>query len=461
MKKKISILVIVFILLLGVSIPSYLIYKENMSQKEIKYVFLFIGDGMNANHVELTEIYNNSIQKKKTKQQERISFSDFSSIGLRKNYDNNTYIPDSASTATGIASGLLTNSGMINMDTNNKSSTPITYLLKQKRNMKIGIVTTVPINHATPAGFYANVESRTQYDAIANQLTTSGFDYFGDGGFKLENLTVDEIYSKLQENGYHIVDTKEEIQNLNQDSGKVIAINPNQEDGFTKYGMNATQEDLQLSDFVKKGIEVLDNDNGFFMMIESGMIDLASHNNDARGVVSEVTVLNEAVEEALTFYKKHPDETLILVTGDHETGGLGLGTQEKGYSLELDVLQNQTKTYPELQQYVQEEKDRKEDFLVVWKYLEENFGFSLDDFTKVRISKDSFEELKQEYEQGNSLARKIIDIVNERAGVGWTTYDHTGAPVMVYAYGKNSDQFEGSYTTSEFNTILKKVLQIK
>lgn len=179
MKKRtvISILTILIVILFLICF--------HIHPKKIKYVFLFIGDGMNINHVELTEIYNNTIKQNDFENQEKLSFSKFSHIGLRKNHDKYSYVPDSASSATALSSGLITKGGMLNMDDKGNKKTPITYLLKDKRKMKIGIITTVPIHHATPAAFYSYSNSRTNDYEISKDLVNSNFDFFADGGFGL------------------------------------------------------------------------------------------------------------------------------------------------------------------------------------------------------------------------------------------------------------------------------------
>lgn len=288
-----------------------------------------------------------------------LDFTGFPVSGVASTYESDSFIPDSASTGTSIASGFKTADGIINMDPAKKIKyDPITRPLKAK-GYKIGIITTVSLEHATPAVFYANQESRNNYYDIALQLANSGFDFFGGGGFK----DPDGKNSKLQNpenildaairNGYKIVNTKQDILNLNSKSGKVIAINPELDhDAAMPYEIDRKAGELSLSDFVRKGIEVLENDKGFFLMVESGKIDWANHANDAAASIHDTIEFNRAINEAVKVYKKYPDKTLIIVTGDHECGGLTIGFAGTGYQTFFNKLQKQTMSYLEFDKIV-------------------------------------------------------------------------------------------------------------
>lgn len=424
---------------------------------KLKYVFLFIGDGMGSNQVELTEIYNNVINDTNYDKQNKLSFSNFPIIGIRKNYDKSSYVPDSASSATALSSGILTTTGKINVNNNIKSK-PITYDIKKQRNMKIGILSTVPIIHATPAAFYASSEDRNNNYEIAEMLLNSNFDYFGDGGFSLTATEKNDIYQKLKDKGYDIAVDKQQIENIKSD--KLITINPTNNNGTTNYEIDGNE--LPLSYFVKKGIDVLNNKSGFFMMIESGLIDYACHNNDTKGVISEVNVLNDAVNEALKFYKKHPNETLIIVTSDHETGGLSLGN-DTGFGIFLEKLKFQKKSFSNLESYLKKAKTSKYSFNKVLKYLDENYGISKSDKTKFLLTKNDETILNEYYNQENydEFKKIIINIISNDTKISWSSNNHTASLINVYSKGVGSKTFGGNYSSIEFNDKLRKVLKLK
>ncbi|MEG2282887.1 MAG: alkaline phosphatase, partial [Rikenellaceae bacterium] len=138
------------------------------------------------------------------------------------------------------------------------------------RGLKVGIISTASIDHATPASFYAHQPSRDMYFEISEELPTSNFEFFGGGGI-LEN---DNFNDKVTKQGYRVVNTKGAIDSLKNGDEKVIAISPTLQDSKSMtYAIDRKEGEFTLADFVKKGIEVLDNEKGFFMMAEGGKID--------------------------------------------------------------------------------------------------------------------------------------------------------------------------------------------
>ena len=155
-------------------------------------------------------------------------------------------------------------------------------------------------------------------------MATSGFDYFAGGSLAHrtgddKNKKEKDLYDILKANGYTVTETKKDFEKINKNTGKVFAVTERiQDEGAMPYTLDQKKGDMTLRDTVRKAIEVLDNEKGFFIMAEAGKIDWACHANDALSSIHEVLGLDDAVQEAIEFYKKHPDETLILVTADHE-----------------------------------------------------------------------------------------------------------------------------------------------
>ncbi|MEO3150379.1 alkaline phosphatase [Turicibacter sanguinis] len=288
-----------------------------------KYVFMFIGDGMSQVQVNAAQVYTGNDGEGEITTN-NLNFTAFPTVGLVTTHNSTSFVPDSASTATALSSGVKTHSGVIGLEAN---KTKVTESITEKLKLagkKIGIVTTVTINHATPAAYYAHVPSRGDYYEIATQLATSNFDYFGGGSIAQptgKNEDERNVYEIIEENGYQVAKTKEDILALDSSSGKVYAQSPVlQDSGAMPYAIDAKEDDLMLADFVEKGIKVLDNEQGFFMMVESGKVDWACHANDAMTAIAEVLAFEDVVQVAIDFANEHPEETLILVTGDHETG---------------------------------------------------------------------------------------------------------------------------------------------
>jgi len=280
-----------------------------------KYIFLFIGDGFGIGALTYSEI----IAKEKG---ETLAFSQFPITGLITTHSANNWAPCSAAAATALASGEKTNNYMLNVAPDSvRILTPISKILQEK-GYEVGVATTVSIDHATPAGFYAHSIHRTNYYDIAKQLTVSGFRFFAGAGFIDPNPEdAIPIFTLLKENNYAIstsIASASESKSL-----KNILIQPQGKDSKQlPYAIYKDKDDFTLAQITQLGIEKLSALNKpFFFMIEGGLIDWANHDNLAAALYGEVKEFSEAIEAALAFYKKYPKETLIIVTADHETGG--------------------------------------------------------------------------------------------------------------------------------------------
>ena len=443
-----------------------------------KYIFLFIGDGMSFVQVHAAQVYMGSSAGEIS--QWPLCFTQFPATGSAITYDATSFIPDSAAAVTAMACGIKTQSHVLGMESDAQTTvTNIAEMLKAD-GKKIGIVTSVTLNHATPAGFYAHVASRTQYYEIARQMSESDVDYFGGGSLSEPRGSGNDqtdAFTLLEDNGYTIADTAQAIEALDGSSGKVYAISPELDAGVLPYAIDAPQGDWALADFVKTGIDVLDNENGFFMMCEGGEIDWACHANDAATAVKEVLSFADAVQVAVGFAEQHPDETLIIVTGDHETGGMTIGNASGGYGVRFDMLGAQRMSYRAFGAALADMKEANpaltlEDMLP---FIRDQFGLvapggeaqaasaayvltseeyaqlktAFSESMKPKAQRTDTPETRLLYGGYDPLTVTITHILDNKAGVGWTTFVHTGAPVPVYAMGAGAELFVGSYDNTD------------
>ena len=435
-----------------------------------KYVFMFIGDGMSSPQTNAAQVYNgNNVSG--AIELEKLTFTQFPVVGLQYTQDSTSFCPDSASTATSLSSGFKTHSGVIGMGVDKVTAgETIAEKVKQQLGWKVGIISSVTLNHATPAAYYAHIASRNDYYEIGEQMAASGFDYFA-GGSLLEN-DGDALYEVLEDAGYTVTSDRDTILSLNADSGKVYAVSPElQDDGAMKYALDMDDDDITLAEFVRKGIDVLYNEKGFFLMCEGGKIDWAGHANDAVANISDTIALDEAVEVALEFAFQHPDETLIIVTGDHETGGMTIGYAATGYDTAFDIMKNQKMSFVAFDEYVANEKaDGTFDFDRLMEMVEDEFGLTApgtdNDVPALVMNEYEYARLQKAYEDDrtgntdgyeesllyggyNPISITLTHIINNKAGIGWTSYAHTGLPVPVYAFGEGAEVFGGAYDNTE------------
>ena len=467
-----------------------------------KYVFLFIGDGMSYPQIQSTSDFLGALEDKDYWQAqpslddnkgaildgpEYLNFMNFEAAGSAVTYDSNSFCPDSASTATSISTGHKTYSGTINMSEDYKTAyETIAEKVHQQLGMKVGVISSVNLNHATPAAFYAHQASRNDYYEIGLELIESGFEYFS-GGALLKPTGSDgdqeDLYALAEEAGYTVVKTQAEAQKVTE--GPVIIVDEHLADGDAMaYELDRTDDMWSLADHVEKGIQVLDNDKGFFMMCEGGKIDWACHANDAASTIQDTKALADAVQVAIDFAKEHPDETLILVTGDHETGGLTIGFAGTDYDTYLDLLKNQKISYAKFDSdYVAAYKENKTSFEDVMKDVEKLFGLKTQgkEGDKLVLTDYELSQLKAAYEKSingtaaseyeqeeyvlygtyEPLSVTLTHIINNKSGVSFTSYSHTGLPVAVLAQGVNAEVFNGYYDNTDIFNKLADMLAVK
>ena len=467
--------------------------KDNTwTGKAPKYIFLFIGDGMTYPQITAASDYLGVVKNEnKRVESKNLSFMDFPVTGNATTFDSTSFCPDSASTATSISTGYKTLSGVINMDETKKITyETIAEKLKKQLGYKIGVVSSVQINHATPAAFYAHQPSRGNYYEIGTELVNSNFDYFGGGDFispRGKDDNKQSLYDLAKNKGYNVLKTKEEILGLTKASGKVIATAPVTVDGALPYEVDRTSSELSLADFTRKGIDVLQNDKGFFMMVEGGKIDWACHANDAKAAIDDTIAFDNAVAEAVKFYNKYPEETLIIVTGDHETGGMSIGFAGTGYSTYLNQLTEQEMSYEAFDLEIEKYRTSKLSFEKVLVEIEKNFGLvtaqnkANTTYKNMVMSDSELAQLKAAYTLSmipwddrkltdadkllyggyEPLSMAVTHLLNNKSGIGWTSYSHTGIPTAVFARGFGSQLFSGSYDNTDLFVKLAVLTKVK
>ena len=455
-----------------------------------KYVFLFVGDGMSYPQIQSTSDFLGALNDEDYWRAapslddnggaildgpEYLNFMNFESVGSAVTYDSNSFAPDSASTATSLSTGHKTYSGTINMDeTGTTAYETIAEKVHDQLGMKVGIISSVNINHATPAAFYAHQASRSNYYEIGLELVESGFEYFA-GGALLKPTGAEEdqtdLYQLAEEAGYQVVKTQAEAEAVTE--GPVLIVDEHlADDDAMAYELDRTDDMWALADYVEKGIEVLDNEKGFFMMCEGGKIDWACHANDAASAIHDTQALADAVQVAVDFAAEHPDETLIVVTGDHETGGMTIGFAGTDYDTYLDLLENQKISYAKFDSdYVAAYKENKTSFEDVMADVEKLFGLKTqgEEGDKLVLTEYELEQLRAAYEKSingtaaseyeqeeyvlygtyEPLSVTLTHIINNKSGISFTSYSHTGLPVAVLAQGVNSEVFDGYYDNTQ------------
>ena len=434
------------------------LFSQNV---KAKYVFFFIGDGMGLNQVYGTEL----LLKNNSSSPDSLQFFHFPVIGLSSTYSQSSWITDSAAGGTALSTGQKTSNGTIAMDS---SETVMLQSLAEKASsagLNVGIVTSVSIDHATPAVFYSHRPSRNSYYEIGSDLPKSGFSFFGGSGLlepvNPQNKSDRNLLEIFADSGYTVVRGVEEFNRKFLQSDKMVLLqtdhhNPDR----LSFALDRNDGDLTLRQLTQSAVSFLQkSDAGFFLMAEGGLIDWSAHSNDVYTTFAEVRDLDESIRFAYDFYKMHPDSTLIVVTADHETGGLALGNGP--YALNLQALRSQKRSQAMLSsdildlKYLAKERRSPVKWEEIRCLLKSKLGFwdsvSLSNQQEQRL-KSAYQQMiqekgplvsKSEYFVDDMLAKVAIQILNEIACVGWTTENHSGMMVPVFAVGVGADSFNG------------------
>ena len=439
-----------------------------------KYIFYFIGDGMGINHVKASLIYQSANVKDQTSD---LVFTDFPVTAIVETSSASDFITDSSAGGTALATGYKTNNNVIGMDTLNH---PVFSIIckAQKQKWSTGIVTSTSIDDATPASFYAHVVNRKLSYEIGKQAVTSGINFLGGAGFKKYTNTQKpsdpNLLDIFSQNGYNVYKGIEDY-SQNKSIGKNVLLIPDRDyPGFVlPFAIDRQPGDMSLEQLTSSAIEYFEESKSknFLMMVEGGQIDHAAHPNDAATVVHEVIDLSKSVRLAYDFYLKHPEETLIILTADHETGGFGLGRVYT--NLKIQNLRNQKVSLSKLSLLMNELRMQKPDS-VQWEdmvdLLKKNLGFwenmaisakdelSLKDCFSETFIKKNGKKIETLYSSDEPLAVMAVEILNKLSYVGWTTKSHSAAPVALYAIGVGSENFTGWLDNTSIPRKLEKLI---
>ena len=288
---------------------------------KVKNVIFMIGDGMGMPHITALSIDQNY----EPLQMERASY-----IGIQKTYSANNRITDSSAAGTALATGEKTNNGIIGISPDGRELESV-LKVAQRDGKATGIVVTYTPTDATPAAFVAHTSDRRSYFDTALQYVSGGVDVIAgtSPGYFNDRPDGRDLIAEMLESGYTFAPDKRSF--LNAESTPVLALLPYEDIPYVALDSLGTRGDY-LTEATLKAISLLEdvNENGFFLMVESSFIDWAAHDNTIEGIVAEMRDFDRAVGAVFDYADAHPG-TLVIVTGDHETGGLTIVSPSDDY----------------------------------------------------------------------------------------------------------------------------------
>ncbi|WP_039765774.1 MULTISPECIES: alkaline phosphatase [unclassified Caldicellulosiruptor] len=454
--KKASIISVLLILCLVFSTLVFASQNSSEQSNKVKNVILMIPDGMTIAHTTLARWYQGG---------EPLSMDEIA-CGLVRTYSANNPITDSAPAATAYATGYKTQNRYLSIYPEIASMPgvgqveekdffkPIVTILEaaKKFGKSTGLVVTCQFPHATPAAFAAHTDNRNDYEGIAEQMVYNQVDVVLGGGWKYidknQRKDKEDLVQYLRDNGFVVTTKWEDLKN--ESPRKVWGLFA-QDAMHYEFDRNGTGEP-SLAEMTQKALQILSkNKNGFFLMVEGSEIDWASHANDPVGVVSEVLAFDKAVKVALDFAKSR-DDTAVIIAPDHNNGGMTLGN----YSAQVDsVLLN--------------------DFL---KYIKKakRTGSGIEDLLGNNRTDENIKNIVSQYYGVDNLTQDEIDaikkapagrlnyvlgpIISKRSYIGWTTNEHTGEDVVLYAYHPNGYVPHGVIDNTEVCDYMADILGI-
>ena len=457
--------------------------------KSPKYVFFFIGDGMGVSHSEIAEYF---VKKTQTKDNSSFAINHFPVVSIVKTYATNVDITDSGAAGTALATGHRTNYKHLSVTPNGER---VKTIVEEaiKKGWSTGIITSTKITDATPAAYMGHHANRKKENNLAEQITESGVNFIAGGGLghfipRSMNGSLREDEKNLLElmsiKGYTLftgIRGWEDFKTLSfLEKQNIFALFSYKKLPFV---INQNESGPSLETIVDKAITCLSkHKKPFFIMVEGAKIDTAAHKNDLPTTIHETIAFNKAIQRAVEFYQEHKNETLIIVTTDHETGGLGLGhiKDEKNFNISPILKAKTTMVDSEHNEHMEYKGNKKEWFEKIDKYL----GLLPFSKTEMKIIKNamSYDDvyrtksplLKTWFQFTvalNASSRElgadapyprtsiaINRILSARANVYWTTYGHTASPVPLYAIGVGARLFSGVMANYEVGRKLAKIM---
>ncbi|MFW5790772.1 MAG: alkaline phosphatase [Bacillota bacterium] len=425
-------------------------------QAEVKNVILLVGDGLGMGQIDVTR----TLAGDKDHELELMKFPEAANMMT----SSTEGVPDSAAAGTAMSTGHKVYNGAIAMNEEGEELDSVLDLAESK-DMATGVISTNTVTDATPASFIASVEDRGMGAEIAKQSLENEVDLMLGGGREdfMEEEAGEDLITKAAEDGYQYVSDKDELGEVSSDDGKVLGLFNDSYMNYLNDRDELNSEEPTLEQMTEKALEVLsENEDGFFLMSEGARIDHASHAADIPGVVAETLDFDASVEAAREFAEENED-TLVIVTADHETLGFSATEpMDKEALMDIDVS-------PE---YMASELTEKEDGKgytadSVKSVFKEYADISLNDKEVEQFNERVLDEdgnIKYTYLVGWEIGSVIAEeyqagVLNPEVRENSSTGGHTLNSVPIFAYGENAEEFNGMMQNTEFADILFEMVE--
>lgn len=457
--------------------------KKSVEPKQPKYVFYFISDGTGVNAVLGTEIMLSEMKGELGRTP--LWMTQLPVVGMSTTYSFSSDVTDSAASGTALASGVKTYNGALGVYPDSVTHAIGIAQRAHDKGFVVGIGSSCPVNHATPGAQFAHVRDRGMYYEIARQMSGTGFEFFGGGSINLEGkhnnpATRDSLYNALRKEGYTLCFSTEDYEREGKKADKVVMLQGKVPDSYSlPYWIDRKPGQVTIVDQFRAELDLLyrkaqEKNTGFYLFNETGgKVDFACHAHDGASAFQEVLAADSCMRLALDFYEKHPDETLIVLTSDHETGGMSLARQSGGYSTNFKVLQYQSASLDEANRNMQALVTKVGGIKnMTWEMAKEQIAKDFGLWSHIPVKEQEEARLRKLYDKtvsgeagdtrtlyasSKAFLTEALELVQEKSFVGWTTGGHTAGLVPVYAIGVGQEEFMGHNDNAEIPMKIAKI----
>ena len=410
------------------------------NNKIAKNIIVVVSDGMSIGTLNMADLYlsrktgtgSNWLQLYKDNKITR---------GLMDMASANSIVTDSAAASSSWGGGFRINNGALNMGPNGENHLPIWQKFKKVGKMA-GCVTTVPITHATPAGFLINSKSRNSQEKIAESYLAQGFDVLMGGGDKYFSSKYRkdkrDMYQEFETKGYQIVKTRTEMLGTNNNN-PILGVFSNDALPYTIDRNNSTaltEKTPTLAEMTQTAIDCMkDNPEGFVLQVEAGKVDWAAHANDIAGLIYDQTSHDEAIKVAIDFAEKDND-TLVIITTDHGNSNPGI-LYGKQTNENFDKIQH----YKHTNEWILNGISKENTIAQIKERLAyaNNFAASNEEADLILSYYRNLKAEEGVYNYKHLPYKVLADIQRQHNSVGWHSMVHSADYVELAMFGPGSE----------------------
>lgn len=435
---------------------------EANKNRKAKNIILLVSDGMSTGTLNMTDLFlsrktgrgSNWMQLYKDNKVSRALMDTASASSI---------VTDSSAASSSWGGGFRVNNGSLNVSPAGEPHLPIWQKFKKVGKMA-GCVTTVPITHATPAGFCVNSKSRNAQEDIAQQYLDFGFDIMMGGGANYfsheQRKDKKDMYEAFKSKGYQVVKTKSEMQNASN-SQPVLGIFS--ADGLPYYADRNSDKNLEntipsLAEMTQKAIDRMKNHkNGFVLQVESGKVDWAAHANDIAGLIHDQIEFDEAVKAAIDF-AEHDKETLVIITTDHGNANPGI-IYGKYANDNFDSIQKYTQTNEWILNQIKPESSISH----VKEIIERANGHSVSD-QEAKTVLGYYDGLHKEdglYNYKKLPYKAFAEMQGRINSVGWISMDHSADYVELAMFGPGSELLKPFVKNTDLHYLMLQAAEVE